>query len=142
MPFPDEAILGINFFSAQVNSFPYITSGRRPRVIRKWINECWEKVDSENCLIRKRHSLMQPLINLHKPEKIDISSWNSILCNKAQKERNSILGTNNVPNFDLNINFFWFSRLSCVKHEKSSKKHLYNKNEKTCQIEAVKFVKL
>ena len=33
--FPDEAIRGINFFLAQVNSFPYITSGRRPRVIRK-----------------------------------------------------------------------------------------------------------
>ena len=74
--------------------------------------------------------------------KIDISSCNSILCNKAQKEINSILGTNIVPNFDLNINFFLFSRLSCVKHEKSSKKHLNNKNEKTRQIEAVKFVKL
>ena len=35
-----------------------------------------------------------------------------------------------------------FNRLSCVKHEKSSKKHLNNKNEKTRQIEAVKFVKL
>ena len=37
--FPDEAIRGIDLFSAQVNSFPYIMSGRRPRVIRKWINE-------------------------------------------------------------------------------------------------------
>ena len=29
--FPDEAIRGINFFSAQINSFPYITSGRMLR---------------------------------------------------------------------------------------------------------------
>ena len=34
--FPHEAIRGFNFFSAQVDAFPYITSGRRPRVI--WRN--------------------------------------------------------------------------------------------------------
>ena len=49
-----------------------------------------------------------------------------------------------MPNFDLNINlFFLFRTLSCVKHEKSSKKYLGNKNEKKPrQIEIVKFVKL
>ena len=38
--FPHEAIRGFNFFSAQVDAFPHITSGRRPRVIGKCINEC------------------------------------------------------------------------------------------------------
>ena len=35
MPFPHEAILGLDFFSAQVDAFPNITSGRRPQVINK-----------------------------------------------------------------------------------------------------------
>ena len=34
--FPHEAIRGLDFFSAQVDAFPNITSGRRPRVI--WRN--------------------------------------------------------------------------------------------------------
>ena len=33
--FPDEAIRGLDFFSARVDSFPYLTSGQRPRVIGK-----------------------------------------------------------------------------------------------------------
>ena len=44
--FPHEAIRGFNFFSAQVDAFPHITSGRRPRVdeemhhqvLRKWLS--------------------------------------------------------------------------------------------------------
>ena len=54
MPFLDEAILRINFFSALVDSFQ-ITRGLRPLVIWKWINLCWEKVDSSNYLIQKRY---------------------------------------------------------------------------------------
>ena len=42
--FPHEAIWGLDFFSARVDAFPHITSGRRPRVIGKCINECWETV--------------------------------------------------------------------------------------------------
>ena len=38
--FPHEAIRGLDFFSAQVDAFLYITSGRRPRVMEKCINEC------------------------------------------------------------------------------------------------------
>ena len=34
--FPHEAIRGLDFFSAQVDAFPHIMSGRRPRVI--WRN--------------------------------------------------------------------------------------------------------
>ena len=34
--FPHEAIRGLDFFSAQVDAFPNITSGRRPQVI--WRN--------------------------------------------------------------------------------------------------------
>ena len=55
MPFPDEAILGINFFSALVNSFPNHSWPSATRDVWKWINLCWEKVDSSNCLIRKRY---------------------------------------------------------------------------------------
>jgi len=42
MPFPDEAILGINFFSALVNSFP-ITRGLRPLVMDGNELTCAEK---------------------------------------------------------------------------------------------------
>jgi len=38
--FPHEAIRGLDFFSAQVDAFLYITSGRRPQVMEKCINEC------------------------------------------------------------------------------------------------------
>ena len=38
--FPHEAIQGLDFFSAQFDSFPFITSDHRPRVIWKCINEC------------------------------------------------------------------------------------------------------
>ena len=61
--FPHEAIRVFNFFTVRVDAFPHITSGRRPRVIGKCINKCCEKVEHENCLMWKRHSLMGPLIN-------------------------------------------------------------------------------
>ena len=37
--FPHEAIRVLDFFSPRVDAFPHITSGRRPRVIRKCINK-------------------------------------------------------------------------------------------------------
>ena len=55
--FLDEVIPGLDFCSVQFNSFPFIMSGQRLWVIRKWINECWEKVWLSNFHILKRHSV-------------------------------------------------------------------------------------
>ena len=54
MPFPHEAILGLDFFSALVDAFPY----------HSWPS-AEKKSKPENCLMWKRHSLMWTLINLY-----------------------------------------------------------------------------
>ena len=43
MPFPHEAILGLDFFSALVDAFLQITRGRRPLVIWGNASTCAEK---------------------------------------------------------------------------------------------------
>ena len=61
--FPHEAIRGRAFSSARGDAFPPSRVAEGHELMGKCITKCWGKGSPENCLMWKRHSPVNPLIN-------------------------------------------------------------------------------